>query len=320
MDISQVYKEVEYELSLLNQKLSGVASSKYELVEEIVSHIMGSGKRVRPIVVILIAKAFGIKNLESVINASFAVEMIHTASLLHDDVVDSTKKRRGKKTANTIWGNKEAILVGDHLFTQAFLAMASLQNQQAIDIISNASYNLTVGEITQLENERNIDLTKKNYLEIIYNKTASLFEAAAALGALFSQNGEINACSEFGRNIGYAFQIMDDILDYTGSKMLNKDTGTDFNERKVTLPIILLMEVAEVAEQKAILEHFSGRGEATFSGIKNMMERHHIEQFCISEIKKYSDAALHFVDTSINNRAIKDTIINLLHFFTQRKA
>ena len=126
MDISHVYKEVDGELKILNAKLANEANCQHKLVQNIVSHIIQKGKRVRPILLILLAKAFGMKSIDEVINAAFAIELIHTASLLHDDVVDETKKRRGKKTANIIWGNKEVILVGDHLFSQAFLAIAQL--------------------------------------------------------------------------------------------------------------------------------------------------------------------------------------------------
>jgi octaprenyl-diphosphate synthase len=172
MNIKAVYNAIDAELALVNNKLLSIASSKHSLVSDVVSHIIANGKRVRPALVILMAKAFGVKNLDSIVNSAFAIEMIHTASLLHDDVVDGTKKRRGKKTANILWGNKEVILVGDHLFTQAFLAISALQNNDAVNIIANASHNLTVGEIIQLQNEQNIRITFEDYLEVIYNKTA----------------------------------------------------------------------------------------------------------------------------------------------------
>ncbi len=334
MDISHVYKEVEGELKILNAKLMNEASSQHTLVHDIVSHIIQKGKRVRPILLMLIAKSFHANNMEAVINSSFAIELIHTASLLHDDVVDETKKRRGKKTANILWGNKETILVGDYLFSQAFLAISALQNHDATQIIAQSASRLTIGEISQLENERNISVTKQQYFDVIYHKTASLFEASAQLGAIFSQSeivengivangvvasGIVEKCGEFGKNIGFAFQIMDDILDYTGSKILNKDCGTDFKERKITLPILLLLE--EKTEEKALIkQYFSGKSEAlTFKQTKALLEKYNIFEKCNAVMKSFTDSAENFVTTNIEDKKLAKILLDLMQFFTKRE-
>ncbi len=319
MDISHVYKEVDGELKILNAKLANEANCQHKLVQDVVSHIIQKGKRVRPILLILLAKAFLMKNLDEVVNSSFAIELIHTASLLHDDVVDETKKRRGKKTANTIWGNKETILVGDHLFSQAFLAIAQLQNHEATKIIAQSSSRLTIGEIAQLENERNVRLTKEQYFDVIYNKTASLFEASAQLGAIFSQNGSLEECGEFGKNIGFAFQVMDDILDYTGSKTLNKDSGTDFKERKITLPILLLLQ-KDFPEKSALTQYFSAKSDNfTFKQVTILLQKHNIFQECNSTMEIYTKPAEDFAKNAIKNERLSGILLDLLKFFTNRE-
>lgn len=319
MDISHVYKAVDGELKSLNAKLLNESESQHALVHDIVSHIVQKGKRVRPILLILLAKAFEVKNLDAVINSAFAIELIHTASLLHDDVVDETKKRRGKKTANIIWGNKEVILVGDYLFSQAFLAIAALQNHDATKIIAQSASRLTIGEISQLENEGKVSVTKAQYFDVIYHKTASLFEASAQLGAIFSHKGSVEKCGEFGKNLGFAFQIMDDILDYTGSKLLNKDTGTDFKERKITLPILLLLE-ENFSEKAQIKQYFSAKSEnLTFTQVKSLLEKHDIFEKCNAVMELFTNSAKNFVSNNINNPQLAKILLDLLQFFTNRE-
>ena len=318
MDISHVYKEVEKEIDLLNAKLANEANCQYELVQDIVQHIIHKGKRIRPVLLILLAKAFEINNFDAIINSSFAIELIHTASLLHDDVVDVTKKRRGKKTANTIWGNKETILVGDHLFSQSFLAIADLKNHDATRIIAQASSRLTIGEISQLANERNINLTKEQYLDVIYHKTASLFEASAHLGAMFSVNGNATLCGKFGKNIGFAFQIMDDLLDYQGSKYLNKDSGTDFKERKITLPILLLLE-KEFEQKHLLTQYFLGNNDDfSFKSTVLLMKKNDICEECKRVMNVYVELARAFVLNEVSKGDIQKLLLDMLAFFTSR--
>ena len=319
IDLHNIHQTVKTELDLLNTKLLGAGRLEYKLVHDIVIHVISNGKRVRPILLFLIAKAFGVKNTDAIINSAFAVEMIHTASLLHDDVVDETKKRRGKKTANTLWGNKETILVGDHLFTQSFLAITELNNFNATKIIADASSRLTIGEITQLENEQNINLSTDEYLKIIYHKTASLFEASAQLAALFSETGNVEHCGTLGKNLGFAFQIIDDILDYKGSKTLGKDVGTDFKERKVTLPVLLLLKEANKNELKVIKSYFHKNGEMTLHEIIIMMEKYNIFVLCKEFMDIFVNSASVFIEENIQNKHIQNMLITLLNFFTKRE-
>lgn len=316
-NINGVYKAVEDQLSLLNQKLNGIANSEYELVNQIVLHIISSGKRVRPVLLFLIAKAFDVKNLNAIIDCAFAVELIHTASLLHDDVVDETKKRRGKKTANSIWGNKETILIGDYLFTESFTTMVKLNEMRAIEIIADASSKLTQGEITQLENERNIMLSVDEYLNIIYYKTASLFEASAKLGALFASDANIDLCAEFGKNLGFAFQIMDDILDYKGSLMMGKDAGNDFQEKKMTLPMIFLLNAVSASKREEIIRYFKNNGDFSFKEIQRLMQENGIFEKSQEFMNIFIKNASSFVN-GLYNQEVKKLLMILIDFFIHR--
>jgi octaprenyl-diphosphate synthase len=245
------------------------------------------------------------------------VELIHTASLLHDDVVDETKKRRGKKTANSIWGNKETILIGDYLFTESFTTMVKLNEMRAIEIIADASSKLTQGEITQLENERNIMLSVDEYLNIIYYKTASLFEASAKLGALFASDANIDLCAEFGKNLGFAFQIMDDILDYKGSLMMGKDAGNDFQERKITLPMIFLLNAVSASKREEIIRYFHNNGDFSFKEIQKLMQENGIFEKSQEFMNIFIKNASSFVN-GLYNQEVKKLLMILIDFFIHR--
>ncbi|MFT4967887.1 MAG: octaprenyl-diphosphate synthase [Candidatus Deianiraeaceae bacterium] len=318
LNIAHVYFFVQKEINLLNAKLKTLSTGEYKLVSDITLHVAQKGKRVRPALLFLIAKSFGIKDVNAIVNSAFAIEMIHTASLLHDDVVDGSGKRRGKKTANILWGNKETILVGDYLFTQSFLAVVELQNSEAVQIIAESSSKLTIGEITQLENERNISLTFDEYLVVIYHKTASLFEASAKLGSVFSNSNKIRECGNFGKNIGMAFQMMDDILDYAGSQALGKDIGVDFREKKVTLPILILLQNTDKSETKIIKQYFQKSGEMQIAQIHDLMNRYDVLTKCHNFMNTYIEDANKFIMHEIPCSKTQEMLLTLLNFFTKR--
>ncbi len=255
-------------LSLLDSDLKKIdkiildfSVGKAPLTAEIAHHLVSSGgKRIRPVLLILAAKLCGTNSDENYLNLAAAIELIHSATLLHDDVVDTSEIRRGKKTANAIWDNKAAILVGDYLFSIAFQLMVKVQNLPILDLLAKASSTMADGEVMQLENSNDIALSKEKYLEIIFGKTAVLFSASCESGALLnkSRDLEIQALREFGKNLGIIFQIVDDILDYEASeKTLGKDRGNDFFEGKVTLPIILTYQYSSDTDKKFISETFT---------------------------------------------------------------
>lgn len=311
--IKNITNYVENELELLKKKLHDLSKNEHKLIDNVVSHVILNGKKVRPILLFLIAKSFENNNINDTISTAFAIELIHTASLLHDDVVDKTKTRRGKRTANDLWGDKETILVGDYLFTQAFLTVAKLKNVEATQIIANACCNLTEGEVFQLENEMNINITIEKYLDIIYKKTASLFEAATLLG--YGKN-DVDIAN-FGKNIGMIFQMMDDILDYFGTKT-GKDVGNDFNERKVTLPVILLMKEVNSDEKSQIKNYFEKKSNLALPQIKNMMNNYDISNLCKKFMNVYVQDAKNFVDGNIKNKKMREIFFELLDFLMNR--
>ncbi|MGB9668013.1 MAG: polyprenyl synthetase family protein [Thermosulfidibacteraceae bacterium] len=231
------------ELEELEKLLKNELHSTIMEIPEIGSYILSAGgKRLRPLLLFIISKRDG--NVpEEAIHAGCAVEYIHTATLLHDDVVDESKMRRGKPTANTIWNNQLCILVGDFLFAKSFNIMTFSLPQEALKIVSRACISLAEGEILQLTKSFDIDTTIDDYYKIIYGKTAALFEASCRTGAIISKREREKLFGDFGKEIGLAFQIRDDILDLTGDPTkTGKPIGNDLKEGKLTLPVILLKE------------------------------------------------------------------------------
>jgi octaprenyl-diphosphate synthase len=248
------------DLKTIDEIILSFAQGKSPLIQEVSHHLIASGgKRIRPILLILAAKMCGTKSGNDHHNLAAAVELIHSATLLHDDVVDTSEVRRGKKTANAIWDNKASILVGDYLFSVSFQLMVLTKNLATLDLLAKASSIMADGEVMQLQNSNDIALTQEKYLEIIFGKTAVLFSAACEVGALINNrpDHEIKALREFGANLGVIFQIVDDMLDYNSKEeVLGKDLGNDFFEGKVTLPIIFTYQKADESDKKLIKDLF----------------------------------------------------------------
>lgn len=248
------------DLKKIDEIILSFAQGKSPLIQEISHHLIASGgKRIRPILLILSAKMCGTKSGNDHHNLAAAVELIHSATLLHDDVVDVSEVRRGKKTANAIWDNKASILVGDYLFSISFQLMVLSKNLATLDLLSKASSIMADGEVMQLQNSSDIALTREKYFDIIFGKTAVLFSAACEVGALINNrsNAEIAALRDFGKSLGIIFQIVDDMLDYSSKEeVLGKDLGNDFYEGKVTLPVILTYEKADENDKKIIAAMF----------------------------------------------------------------
>lgn len=252
---------LEVDLKQVDEIILSFAQGKAPLIQEMSHHLISSGgKRIRPILLVLASRLCGSDAKNTPYNLAAAVELIHSATLLHDDVVDASQIRRGKKTANAIWDNKPSILVGDYLFSVAFQLMVLSKNLAILDLLAKASSIMADGEVMQLQNSNDIELSKAKYLEIIFGKTAVLFSAACEVGALSNQrsNEEILALRSFGKNLGIIFQIVDDVLDYSAKEqVLGKDVGNDFFEGKVTLPIILTYQKASLEDQKIISQLFA---------------------------------------------------------------
>jgi len=227
--------------------------SDVALVPEVSAHLIDSGgKRLRPLITLAAAQMHGFTG-DAHIKLAAAVEFIHTATLLHDDVVDESALRRGAASANRIWGNKPSVLVGDFLFSRAFQLMVEAGSLPVLGILSNASAVISEGEVMQLRVTRNLGTTETDYLAVISAKTAALFSAAAEAGAMIAGAHEsaAQALGSYGRNLGIAFQLVDDALDYSGRQaVMGKAVGDDFRESKVTLPVILSSARAEDEERR----------------------------------------------------------------------
>jgi octaprenyl-diphosphate synthase len=236
-------------------------SSRVMLIDQISGYIIGAGgKRIRPRLVLLFSEALGFDGPERFELAAI-IEFIHTATLLHDDVVDESALRRGRATANATFGNAASVLVGDFLYSRAFQMMVSVNRMRVLEVLADATNVIAEGEVLQLMNMHDPDLAVEDYLRVIRYKTAKLFEASARLGAVLAGADAIveEACADFGRSLGTAFQLVDDLLDYEGnSDELGKNVGDDLREGKPTLPLLLAMARANDAERALIrgaIEH-----------------------------------------------------------------
>ncbi len=238
-------------------------SSRVALIDQIAQYIItAGGKRIRPRLVLLFAEALGFEGPETYELAAI-VEFIHTATLLHDDVVDESALRRGRATANAMFGNAASVLVGDFLYSRAFQMMVSVNRMRVLDVLADATNVIAEGEVLQLLNMRDPDLSVADYLQVIRFKTAKLFEASARLGAVLAGASPAveEACADYGRSLGTAFQLVDDLLDYEGKSVeLGKNVGDDLREGKPTLPLLLAMEKG-LPEERDLIRHAIEHGE-----------------------------------------------------------
>lgn len=253
--LDALYALIRDDLKHVDALILNRIRSDVELIESVAWHIIASGgKRIRPALTLISAQLCGYRGQRHFALAS-AIEFIHTATLLHDDVVDESKLRRGMETANVVFGNKASVLVGDFLLGQAFQMMVTDGDPKVLRILSDASAIIAKGEVMQLMAEGNLDTSVESYLKVISSKTAVLFSAACELGAVVSGNPDYElAMSEFGMAIGIAFQLIDDVLDYAADQQtLGKTVGDDFREGKITLPVILACN-AGTGEERAFWE------------------------------------------------------------------
>lgn len=249
--------------------------SEVVLINQLSHYIIGNGgKRLRPLLALIGAKAAGYQGSRH-IDIAVIVELIHTATLLHDDVVDSSKLRRGRETANLVWGNEASVLVGDFLYSRAFQIMVDLQNMRILEILADATNTIAEGEVMQLVNCHDPAITEERYLDTIRHKTAKLFEAAAQLGAIIN-GGDTeleNALAAYGRHLGTAFQLVDDALDYSASPQnWGKNIGDDLAEGKPTLPLLYAMWRGNPQQANTVREAIEMGGRERIEEIKKAIE------------------------------------------------
>lgn len=263
---SQVAEALELlgaEMAQVDAVIAKRLSSDVALIDQIAHYIVhAGGKRMRPKLVLLFANALGHQS-HARFELAAVVEFIHTATLLHDDVVDESSLRRGKPTANALFGNAASVLVGDFLYSRAFQMMVSVDRMRVLEVLAEATNVIAEGEVLQLMNMHDPDITVESYLRVIRFKTAKLFEASARLGAVLAQadSKTEESCAAYGRALGTAFQLVDDVLDYEGdSQELGKNIGDDLREGKTTLPLLIAMERG-TAEQRDLIRHAIEHGE-----------------------------------------------------------
>ena len=294
--------------------------SEVSLINTIGEHIInGGGKRLRPALVLL---SSGIFEKIKVHHHQLAaiVEFIHTATLLHDDVVDESALRRGKSTANHLFGNAASVLVGDFLYSRAFQMMVKLQNMRVMQILSETTNIIAEGEVLQLLNIHNADVTEQEYLKVIHFKTAKLFEAATRLGAVISGANaqDENALAQYGMRLGTAFQLIDDVLDLTGDKSkIGKNLGDDLSEGKPTLPLLIAMHKGNATESAAIRSAIQKGGlqelPAVLAAVTATGALNHVRKLAENEAKLGCDAIAHLPDG-----AYKQALIDLAEFAVKR--
>lgn len=257
------------DMKALDQVIRGRLNSEVVLIRTIGEYIVGAGgKRMRPALLLLVAKALGYQGNHHHTLAG-VVEFIHTATLLHDDVVDESDLRRGRSTANAVFGNAASVLVGDYLYSRSFEMMVETNSMRAMAVLSQATTIIAEGEVLQLLNVHDPDVSEDRYMQVVRYKTAKLFEAAAQVGAILAQaDAQLeDAAAAFGRHLGTAFQLIDDVLDYSGdAEALGKNVGDDLREGKPTLPLIRVMQVGTPDEQQLIKSAIE-TGDADFTKV-----------------------------------------------------
>ena len=314
---------VEEKLVLVEEKIKTKLNSEVSLVQKMTDyHIQTGGKRLRALLTLGSAKLCGYVKGGQDINLAACVELIHAATLLHDDVIDSSSFRRGEKTTNSIWGNQSSILVGDYLLSRCFEMMVENGNLEILKLLSSTSSIIAQGEVLQLQHKGEIDMLEETYLKIISTKTAALFSASTKIGAILAnkENKEKDALEFYGKNLGLTFQIADDALDYNSEvKVFGKKIGNDFYEGKITLPIILLFQKTNNIEKQNLKDIFK----------KNKRTKNDLE-FTLGLILKYNiikecyKKAEHFINLASNSLSIfpisdeKKVLENLTTFSLER--
>ena len=319
----QLKDSVEEKLVLTEEKIKSKLSSDVQLVQKMTDyHIETGGKRLRALLTLGSAKLCGYSKGSRDINLAACVELIHSATLMHDDVIDEGTVRRGKETLNKVWDNHSSVLIGDYLLSRCFEMMVEDGNLEVLKLLSSTSSKIAQGEVLQLQHKGEVDMLEETYLKIISAKTAELFAASTRVGAVLSDknNKEKEALEFYGRNLGLTFQIADDTLDYNSElKLFGKKIGKDFYEGKVTLPIILLFQKADYDEKKKLKDIFSKntRDERDLNYSLSLIKRYNIINSCYQKAQHYINLASNSLSV-FNDCEEKNILENLTSFSLSR--
>lgn len=307
-------------MEAVNQVIRRQLHSDVPLVSQISEYIISAGgKRIRPVLVLLMANAYQYKGTHHH-DLAAVVEFIHTATLLHDDVVDESSLRRGRQTANAMFGNAASVLVGDFVYSRAFQMMVAVGNMRVMQILADATNVIAEGEVLQLLNMHDPDVTEERYLQVIRSKTAKLFEAAAQLGALIggADDAGIEAAAEYGRSLGTAFQLIDDVLDYSGNAGdIGKNVGDDLREGKPTLPLIYLMQHGEQAQRDLVRYCIQHGDQERFPEILAAITSSGALDYTKQQAERAAQLAAASID-QISGSKFKDSLIQLCAFAVDR--
>jgi len=319
----QLKDSVEDKLILTEEKIKSKLASDVELVQKMSKyHIETGGKRLRALLTLGTAKLCGYSKGSRDVNLAACVELIHSATLMHDDVIDEGVVRRGKATLNKIWDNQSSVLIGDYLLSRCFEMMVEDGNLEVLKLLSSTSSKIAQGEVLQLQHKSEVDMLEETYLRIISAKTAELFAASTKVGAILSNanNKEKDALEFYGRNLGLTFQIADDTLDYNSElKLFGKKIGQDFFEGKITLPIILLFQKLDFSEKKITKEIFNKklRTKDDFSKILLLIKKYKIIEECYQKAQHYINLASNSL-TVFKDSKEKEILKNLTSFSLSR--
>jgi octaprenyl-diphosphate synthase len=310
------------DMEAVDRLISSSLESDVALVSQVSRYIVTSGgKRLRPLIVLLAARACGYQG-EQHVRAAAIIEFIHTATLLHDDVVDSSSRRRGKDSANAVFGNQASVLVGDFLYSRAFQMMVDIGQMRVMQILADATNTIAAGEVLQLMSVHDPDTTEDAYRQVIYRKTARLFEAGAQIAAVLAQRSEADevALTEYGRSLGTAFQLVDDALDYDASpEELGKNLGDDLAEGKATLPLIYAMQHGSGVERDLIRDAILEGGLDDLEKIQSIIESTGALQYTAARAQEAADMAIGAL-SGIPDSDYKQALVAIAEFSVRRRS
>ena len=320
-DITPIHRLISDEMALVNSFIETNLTSDVPLINQLGQYIVNSGgKRLRPALVILSSKVLQYEGNKH-INLAAIIELIHTATLLHDDVVDASLLRRGHQTANQRWGNEASVLVGDFVYSRAFQMMVDINSLDIMKILSEATNTIAEGEVQQLIYRHKPETSEENYLNVVRNKTAKLFEAAARLGAVISKKTtrEENAMANYGRHLGTAFQLIDDVLDYSTSEVeLGKSIGDDLSQGNPTLPLLYAIWNSKKDEAKIIRESILNGDLTNIELIKDVIDKTGAITYTKKIAKQESELAMNSLDKLPSSKYL-DALYMLAKFSVDRQ-
>ena len=322
VDIEAVAALAEQDMAAVDKLISSSLASDVSLVSQVSEYIvMSGGKRLRPLIVLLSARALGYEG-EQHIRAAAIIEFIHTATLLHDDVVDSSERRRGRDSANTVFGNQASVLVGDFLYSRAFQMMVDIGDMRIMQILADATNTIAAGEVMQLMNVHDPETTEDDYRQVIYRKTARLFEAGAQIAAVLSGHDATveAALQNYGRHLGTAFQLVDDALDFDASAdELGKNIGDDLAEGKATLPLIYAMQNGSDDDRQLIRDAILEGGLEQLDRITAIIKSTGALQYTAEKAREAADRAVESL-ANVADSPYRQALINIAELSVQRRS